>query len=413
MRSLLLAAASLVAELAFAVPNAAPAPTGATNIDLGVWGASPRPTDGPNFELMRKRGVERALSSGQLVGYFAPDATCGYNSGKLGAPITCQPGHTCAAVAAIGNVPGAIGCCSSGCNFVTLCYNLADVQASKCDHACQQDADVLQCTASAAPYCYGYTWPDITATNWICGTATGSTKDVISFTYLGESDNRSWSAYYYSGSSASSTGLLSSAVSAAPVAASSSSSSSSSTPTPPPAPVAKSNAGAIAGGVVGGVAVLAALAFGVFFLLHRNKKNKNAAPIQADHAAPNSGYPQQQGYPQGQSPGQHMAAAPVAGAAAGFYGQEHKPGMSEMASPTQSPNAGYGYPAKVGDNAYSPQTDNRVSTFSETGAPAPAYQPPQHMAAPMELDATSAVPHSNPQGQPIYEVPGHVPGHPQ
>ena len=87
MRLRLIPLAGLLVELCFAIPNPLPRPTlpaAATDMLLG-W--TPRPTEGPNMELMKKRGLqERQLLSGQLVGYFAPDSLCGYISGSIGMP---------------------------------------------------------------------------------------------------------------------------------------------------------------------------------------------------------------------------------------------------------------------------------------------------------------------------------------
>jgi hypothetical protein len=87
MRSLFsLAIVGLAAELVLAAPNSAPEPTLASENGYDVLGWTPAPTDAPSLELM-KRGVnmvERDLTSGQLIGYFAPDSMCGYISGNIG-----------------------------------------------------------------------------------------------------------------------------------------------------------------------------------------------------------------------------------------------------------------------------------------------------------------------------------------
>jgi hypothetical protein len=63
-----------------------------------------------------------------------------------GAPITCATDQRCAAVAPVGTLPGAVGCCGldqGNCYFLTACYDMAAVQASSCDHACQINSDNL------------------------------------------------------------------------------------------------------------------------------------------------------------------------------------------------------------------------------------------------------------------------------
>jgi hypothetical protein len=123
--SLLVAAGLAGAKLVYAIPNAQPNPT----MDLkplydAVFGYSPQITAAPSLELMRRRGLDRReLTSGELIGYFAPDSMCGYISGSLGATIACGTASKCAAIAPINGAPGAVGCCpsaGSGCFWVCL-----------------------------------------------------------------------------------------------------------------------------------------------------------------------------------------------------------------------------------------------------------------------------------------------------
>jgi hypothetical protein len=89
MRSLLsLALVGFAAEAAHAIPNSAPEPTLASENVYDAFGWTPAPTDAPSLELL-KRGaghnlVARALTSGELLGYVAPDSMCGYISGSIG-----------------------------------------------------------------------------------------------------------------------------------------------------------------------------------------------------------------------------------------------------------------------------------------------------------------------------------------
>jgi hypothetical protein len=89
-RRLLLAAAAATCQWRFAaaVPGALPAPTAALHNDFSLDGWTPVPTDAPVFDLFRRNsGLRRrqvTASLGQLIGYFAPDAICGYDSGELG-----------------------------------------------------------------------------------------------------------------------------------------------------------------------------------------------------------------------------------------------------------------------------------------------------------------------------------------
>jgi hypothetical protein len=251
---------------------------------------------------------------------------------------------------------------------------------------------------SASPYCYGYTWPDISATLWECDTVSAATKDTVLFTFIGESDSRHWTAEYNTGASTSSLGGIL-------TGASSLDQSHSASPSASASPVAKSgkstNVGAIVGGVVGGLAVIGATAFGVIFLLLRKRKQRTTAAGTTGNPAapfhPNAG-----------------AGAVDASGAVGYYDHDNKPHMTPVAHPspgTQYIGAGAGQQPQQQQQQpkyepYSPyQDNNRVSTFSEAShRSVPPYQPPLQ-PAPMELDGSSAVPHYGQGGQPIYEVP--------
>jgi pyruvate/2-oxoglutarate dehydrogenase complex dihydrolipoamide acyltransferase (E2) component len=293
-------------------------------------------------------------------------------------------------------------------------------------------------TASASPYCFGYTWADISATIWGCAASSISTKAPVSLNFVGATLTKTWSAYYYTPSAAGSSNQLVSAASSLR-SASGAGQSASSSPSPTPISKSSTNIGPIIGGVVGGLAVLGAIAFGIVFLLMRKRKNKKDTSAAAAQLQQQQQQQQQQnagGYPNtpGQDPNQrHMSMAPVGGAAVGYYGQqENKQPMSELGTPQQSPGAGYLQPAQAMKDPNTPYHDNRVSAYSDAGSPVPPYQQPyqqqmppiqQHVPqmmqqqqqqmpmqhAPMELDATPS-PHMGQQGQPVYEAPAGVPG---
>jgi hypothetical protein len=89
-RCLLLAAVTATFQWRFAtaVPGALPRQTAAVHNDFSLNGWTPIPTDAPILDLFkRKSGLGRrqvSASSGQLIGYFGPDATCGFDNGALG-----------------------------------------------------------------------------------------------------------------------------------------------------------------------------------------------------------------------------------------------------------------------------------------------------------------------------------------
>ena len=67
----------VVSGLAFLGPRATQAHQAFENEYLG-W--TPQPTSGPDASLLHRR----ASASGSLLGYLAPDNTCGYVGGSLG-----------------------------------------------------------------------------------------------------------------------------------------------------------------------------------------------------------------------------------------------------------------------------------------------------------------------------------------
>jgi hypothetical protein len=157
-------------EVKIGYPAATPAYLDTANVDVGV---SPRPTQGPSYELMRRKGImlERrgdleqrdvTFTAGELIAYEAADQTCGYISGSLGrlsaqsrdnanntigAVATCPTGERCGGLAlyALDGVPGPMFCCpTSGapvtCTYQDACYNSAQVP-SLCDIGCQANID--------------------------------------------------------------------------------------------------------------------------------------------------------------------------------------------------------------------------------------------------------------------------------
>jgi hypothetical protein len=149
MRPYLPIIASLVACLCSAIPDILPEPTPpALDVASLLLGWTPRPTEGPSFELIKARGLldKRVTSSPSLIGYIAPDRTCGYISGSVGNVIECSVGSTCLAVAPVATNPGALGCCNAAgtdCYFNTRCFDSTQIfSSSLCDQACQQDVNI-------------------------------------------------------------------------------------------------------------------------------------------------------------------------------------------------------------------------------------------------------------------------------
>ena len=56
----------LLAGLCYSIPNPLPAPTVSGINDLDIFGWTPRPTQGPSMELMKKRGLSPMPSNGWM-----------------------------------------------------------------------------------------------------------------------------------------------------------------------------------------------------------------------------------------------------------------------------------------------------------------------------------------------------------
>lgn len=166
------------------------------------------------------------------------------------------------------------------------------------------------------------------------------------------------------------------------------------TPSSTPTPTPKTNVGAIAGGIVGGLSVVGALIFGVVFLILRNRRKK---PDTASAAAAGHGMPtvhdykpppprsqqQQQQYP---VPEQHPLMQP--GNTASFYQPAALPPKHEYAN-VQAQPVGHARP---------PETELPSPSLS----PAPQYTPP----VPSQGSRPSGYP--PPQQYQRVPVPDHV-----
>ncbi|OAL42959.1 hypothetical protein IQ07DRAFT_593478 [Pyrenochaeta sp. DS3sAY3a] len=157
--------------------------------------------------------------------------------------------------------------------------------------------------------------------------------------------------------------------------------------TPPPASSGSSTpVGAIAGGVVGGVAALGAIAFAVFFLLRRDKKRKAANQLQTaplmggtapGYQAGQPGYPA--GVQQAGQPGFYDGTA---------YQSEAKPqGVGVGGQPQYYPQS---YPMGPYDPHVQQQGTGYAGSPGATGAPIPELGTEGY--APTELPAQGKIP---------------------
>jgi hypothetical protein len=136
--------AGAIAHVACALIDAAPSATDSVAMkELGdQYGVSPKPTTAPIHRDLLKRQTNT-----QILGYLAPDNTCGYVGGRVGGVKTCDTSANCAAVLGDDDFY-TMGCCDSGmCSMYGACYDYASM--SECDHACEQDANTVKWYDSA------------------------------------------------------------------------------------------------------------------------------------------------------------------------------------------------------------------------------------------------------------------------
>ncbi|KAF7533868.1 hypothetical protein G7Z17_g13454 [Cylindrodendrum hubeiense] len=145
-------------------------------VALADDGVSPRPTDAPEYDLLRR------AESGTLL--YAPDNTCGFISGREGAGYTCFGTYTCAF--SISSDEGHIGCCADGvCNMRYSCVDYDGYYSSSaCEDGCEIDVLTLKCTETSAPYCNTISFDNGVSDYW-CNNLVKSTAQMAETTFSG------------------------------------------------------------------------------------------------------------------------------------------------------------------------------------------------------------------------------------
>lgn len=105
-------------------------------VSLADNGVSPRPTEAPEYDLLRR------ADQGTLL--YAPDNTCGFISGLEGAGYTCFGTYTCAFSKS--KDEGHVACCADGvCNMRFNCIDSVGYSSSsQCTGGCDVDALTLK-----------------------------------------------------------------------------------------------------------------------------------------------------------------------------------------------------------------------------------------------------------------------------
>ncbi|KAM3421380.1 hypothetical protein BST61_g1776 [Cercospora zeina] len=220
------------------------------------------------------RALRRQLTTTSLVD------VCGYVDAAVLQPRGCPEGFTCYVESSL-SVAG--GCCRLGdaanCQLPTACVAQAD-RTSSCDSSCSANERITKCDL-ASPYCYTNYWPTSgqTFSEVGCTTAQGQLEYIYS-TYTGfgaeitdliDGAQATGSITNIGTGGSEQTG--SSSPSGTSVGAGNNGNSGSGG--------SSTNTGAIAGGVVGGVAVLGLVAALITWIVLRNRRKERAATAAA------------------------------------------------------------------------------------------------------------------------------------
>ncbi|RBR26452.1 uncharacterized protein FIESC28_00746 [Fusarium coffeatum] len=236
----------------------------------------PRATEAPHGLLedvkllqghrMKERQVS-ATTSLSLVLTMAPDKTCGYLSGSVGVPITCENGARCTWE------PNMLNIIACGTDHYLQCVESMTAEDPKlCDDVCQSDTWNLLCTDSDEPYCRTYLYPN-GVVDYRCASTSVRSIQRVEHTYKGD-DSPNFVTTTISNEDET-TISIPGTVSRPMVIDDPTSTTDSPGPTTssevPAPPSKKVPVGAIVGGVVGGLAVLGLIAIGIIFALRRRK----------------------------------------------------------------------------------------------------------------------------------------------
>ncbi|KAH7129912.1 hypothetical protein B0J13DRAFT_627054 [Dactylonectria estremocensis] len=218
---------------------------------------------------------KRATSATAVTWTISPDETCGYLSGSVGAPITCDNSAICEWLPRGGVL------CEGGTTYSAhvSCYEMEDaLNTDKCNDVCTSNIYNLLCTETSAPYCRTYVYPsDIS--DYRCGSTSETRVSSVSWTYEGQVNPGFTTTVIYNELETSSSESIDSISSSPPDVVSATETISTSQPAEPsPSSDSKTPVGAIVGGVVGGLAVVGFVIVASLYLLRRKRgQNENEA----------------------------------------------------------------------------------------------------------------------------------------
>lgn len=404
-----LCAFAALAEARLSIP---PQPTVAA--DYALEGISPKPTAAPGVhELLKRQSASGSISSDTTV-LVAPDNTCGFISGRPGAAYSCGVGGTCLFLTAEAPRTGNVACCDGeDCNFRATCIDYDQYYTqSICDDGCKVDAYTTKCIGTDYPYCNTVSFRGGIVDYW-CNGLNISVPQAASTTYDGQT-GRSFMPVVLSDETSSSLILspTSSEVVPGPTTDpngdngstgnsgntgnngnngdSGSTGDSGSSQNKDNGGGSSTPIGAIVGGVVGGVAVLALIGVALWWFLRKKKGNKQQPQPQPQA---------QEVYPPMEQKGQHPYDPN-----GGFGGYQQQ--QQHAASPPQSYGQPPGFYAVPGQHPSPDPLNPHSSTASQFTDPRTSYQG----ASPSSSYGGSApppggYPNYQPQGAVIHEVP--------
>ncbi|PSN65290.1 hypothetical protein BS50DRAFT_678073 [Corynespora cassiicola Philippines] len=176
------------------------------------------------------------------------DNTCGFISGVKEAPVTCTQGDLCVT----NTFHGVHGCCKppiESCTLPTTCMPNSLLSVSCTDAACQMDNLILKCNNTGAPECNEYHYIHSTRTIMTQhGCAESAFTLLVLRSYEEINEGTTITVYVENSKDVSSTVTVVSS---------------------------NRNVAAIAGGSVGGVAVVAATIVGVLVMLRKHTSGKS------------------------------------------------------------------------------------------------------------------------------------------
>ncbi|KAF4458159.1 hypothetical protein F53441_10 [Fusarium austroafricanum] len=274
-------------------------------LDFDLPPSAPEPTSPARLRALRHLYEREDATTEALNITVAPDNTCGFYTPSTSFFFTCTGGVKCM----YENDKYNVAFCGEK-DFKTACLNSADaLDARKCDVNCRRNTNIQKCTADTRTECYTIYFPN-NIEKYPCHTQAGfSSMNLPSGVSDFEQSTLDVAIFPAATTEASSTEETGS------VSAKSKSAAATTSATGAPQSDAdgdkekdgdggsKTPVGAIAGGVVGGVAVLVAVGLIIFFIRRRDKKQDQAAQpqmanqTQAQPQVPYGMAPQQQMHP--------------------------------------------------------------------------------------------------------------------